>query len=86
MASGGNPTYSANSLLGFGTLGGNANSLYYWGGIWNSAQPASWHSAIGSSVNAIWQIMQPPLTWQPAVWPVASSSPRATGACLAAAM
>jgi hypothetical protein len=67
--SGGNPSYSASSLIGFNTLPGTPNRVNYWGGIWNSAQPPAWHAAIGSSVNAIWQIMQPPLAWQPSVWP-----------------
>jgi hypothetical protein len=59
-----NPTYSSTAALGLGLAYGFAgtrisNLLFSWSAWWNVALPDSVHTAIGSNVNAIWQIMRP---------------------------
>jgi hypothetical protein len=58
-------SYSATSLVDIGSAGSTysgryCNALVYWVGVWNRALSDAEHALIGSSVNAIWQIMQPP--------------------------
>jgi len=58
----GSITYYPTSLMSIGAEPGltrNPNMLFYWGGVWSGILDPSLHAAIGSSVNAIWQVYQP---------------------------
>ncbi len=55
-----NPTWTATSNISIGQPVGlsarNAQVIVYWAGIWAPVLPAAIHAAIGSSVNAIWEM------------------------------
>jgi hypothetical protein len=54
-------TSTAQIQIGYqtGGSGETANSLFYWAAWWNRVLSATEHALIGSSINAIWQMMRP---------------------------